>query len=634
MKKITLLFALSLASWTAAGAQNDNLIKGGDFDRANWQNYDLPDLWSFDDLGVKLIETASYPGNKGWMYIDVTPQVGGKMRLYRENDDMKMEYGCFNAKEAAKYEITFWAKSDTKNTIQINLPWHVTESKLNGNWTSPEIELEGGTWKKYTVYTDVAPAGTTTGGLEVWFATANGVISFDDFSVSTDTENHPAGEVLVDGKKVGGAQNDYTQNLVKGGDFDRANWQDYDMPDLWTFNQLDVKLIETPSYPGNKGWMYIDVKPTEGGSMSLYRENDDMKKEYHCIDNTTPAKYAITFWAKNTGSSHVRINLPWYNGSTKTGKAWTSPAIKIEGEEWKQYCVFTEAAPEGATGAGLEVWFDDVNGTISFDDFGVFTDVENHTPGEIVIDGKQEQNPDGDKEEQNENLFEFGGFEEINPLNKKPMGWYMPNSAYFSFSNDIPSESTGKQSLRVYPEPSVRIMTNVDGKENILKVEENKTYTVEFWAKGMSDKDRFSARFSWYGNDELVGTPTYIAEEEAFAQEWTKHSYEVTVPWDVNSASFAITFSTDVDFAFFDDLRMTLKKESTGIRSEKTTDVHCFVEGGQLTVSTPVATALQVYDLSGKQVAAAAAATSHQVTLQKGAYIVKAGDAVRKVMVK
>ena len=636
MKKTTLL-ALAFSSCVGLCAQS-NLIAGGDFDRANWQNYDLPEMWSFSDLKVKLIETASYPGNKGWMYVDVTAAAGGKMINYRENDDMKMEYNCIKATTPAKYTITFWAKSEASNTIKISTPWYGADGQSAEAWTSPAIQLEGGVWKQYTVYTDVAPEGTVSAGLEVLFETSNGIVSFDDFVVTTDTENHKAGEILIDGQLVGEStgdqKNDYTKNLIVGGDFDRANWQNNELPDLWSFSDLKVKLIETASYPGNKGWMYVDVTAAVGGKMQNYRENDDMKMEFNCIQTTTPAKYAITFWAKSEASNTIKISTPWYGADGKPANAWTSPAITISGNTWKKYIVFTDVAPEGTATAGLEVLFESANGVVSFDDFGVYTDVENHQAGEIVVEGEDDsQNPDT-PEVTTDNLFQYGSFEEVNPSNKKPLGWYLPNAAFFKFSDDVPAASTGKQSLCIYPTPSTSFTTNVEGVTNILKVTEDETYVLSFWAKGLNAQDKFSARFTWYGNDEVVGEPVYIAEEESFKQEWTLHTYEVKVPWDVNSASFAVTFSTDNAYVFFDDITLLKKKESTGISAHRTDVAQLAIMQGKLAVSVKEPAQVTVLDLSGKTVYAATVVGNHTISLNQGAYLVKVDNQVHKVVIK
>ena len=183
-----------------------NLIAGGDFDLPHPQNNELPDLWSFSQLDMTLTESASYSANKGWRYVAVTAQAGGKMMNYRVNDEMNVRYNCIRATTPAKYIITFWAKSDASNTIKIHIPWYDADGKSSNSWTSPAIQMDGGVWKQYTVYTAAAPGKvsplTASAGLEVWFETSNGIVSFDDFVVTTDTENHKAGEIVVEGEEA------------------------------------------------------------------------------------------------------------------------------------------------------------------------------------------------------------------------------------------------------------------------------------------------------------------------------------------------------------------------------------------------------------------------------------------------
>ena len=641
MKKITLLFIVfALFSWMGVGAQN--LIEGGDFDRAYWQDYDKPAAWTFENVQVKLIETVSYPGNKGWMYVDVTPAANGKMRLFVEDYAMQPDYKAMEVAAPAKYAISFWAKSEAGCTFKVSMPWYGADGVTTA-WTSPEIKVNAAEWKQYTVFTDVAPEGTTGAGLEVLFEAEGGVVSFDDFSVVADNDNHAAGEILIDGKKPGETpveQNDYTANLIEGGDFDRAYWQDYDKPAAWTFENVQVKLIETASYPGNKGWMYVDVTPAANGKMRLFVEDPDMQPDYKAMEVAAPAKYAVMFWAKSEGAATIKINMPWYGADGTSAAAWTSPEIKVKGNTWKKYLVFTDVAPEGTTGAGLEVLFETEGSVVSFDDFGVYADKENHKAGEIVVEGGQDPDPEPEPEPNPDqptdgNLFEFGDFEKMNELNNKNFaGWYITNTAYFKVSNDVPAESTGKQSLSIYPGSTYRISTNDQGKENILNVVENTTYTLSFWAKGNNAEDKFSARFQWFGNDEEVGEPAYVVEDAGFSPDWKLHTYEVQVPWDVNSASFIISFSTENDFVFFDDIKLVAKTDETGISSVNGGNAMITVNNGQVSVSVKQPVSMEIYSITGKLLRAEQVSATSTFALQKGAYIIKLGDKAQKVLVK
>ena len=637
MKKITLLLmAFALFSWMGVSAQN--LIEGGDFDRENWQKPGTPDHWTFDKLQVKLVESASYPDNKGWMYVDVTPAADGKMRLYVDDMNMRPDYKCMEVAAPAKYAISFWAKSEAGCTLKVSMPWYGADGATTA-WTSPEIKVNGAEWKQYTVFTDVAPEGTKGAGLEVLFEAEGGVVSFDDFSVAADKENHAAGEILIDGKKPGETpvvKNDYTANLIESGDFDRENWQKPGTPDHWTFDKLQVKLVESASYPDNKGWMYVDVTPAADGKMRLYVDDTNMLPDYKCMEVAAPAKYAVMFWAKSEGAATFKINMPWYGADGKSVAAWTSPEIKVEGTTWKKYLVFTDVAPEGTERAGLEVLFEAEGGVVSFDDFGVYADKENHKAGEIVVEGDQEPEPEPNPDQPTAgNLFEFGDFEKMNEYNNKNFaGWYITNTALFKVSNDVPAESTGKQSLCIYPGSTYKIMTNNMGKENILKVVEHTTYTLSFWAKGNNADDKFSARFQWFGNDEEVGEPTYVVEDAGFSPDWKLHTYEVQVPWDVNSAAFVISFSTDNDYVFFDDFKLVAKAEGTGIASLNEGKALISVNNGQVSISVKQPVSMEIYSITGKLVRAEQLSATSTFALQKGAYIIKLGDKTQKVLVK
>ena len=427
-------------------------------------------------------------------------------------------------------------------------------------------------------------------------------------------------------------------NLIAGGDFDIVNQHNNRLPDLWNFYGLDIQLIESVSYPNNKGWRYVDVTAKVGGKMMNYRVNEEMKIRYNCIRATSIAKYVITFWAKSKENNAIKIHIPWYDANGKSSKSWTSPAIQLDGGVWKRYTLYTDAAPSGIVSnltavAGLEVWFDTSNGIISFDDFSVTADTENHQAGDIIV----EEDKDGQTPETpivtSDNLFRYGNFEEVNPSYKTPMGWYLQNATDIQLSDEVPTGSTGRQSLCVLPTSNTSITTHVNGVTNILNVNQGETYVLSLWAKGKSAKDKFSARFSWYGNNDTVDDPEYIAKEEGFKQDWALHTYEVKIPAGVNSASFVITFSTGNDYVYFDDISLTKKMKSTGISEQGIKNAQFSIGWGKLSVNVKEPAKVLVLDVSGKIVYAATVKDKSIISLNKGSYLVKINNRIHKVVI-
>ena len=565
MRKITCILALFMTLCTPLVAQ-ENLIEGGDFDRANWQDYSKPALWSFEGVKVNHLEAPSYVGNQGYCYIEITPKSNGKMRLFKEGYDMLPDYAAFSVSAGTQLKVEFWAKSESENTIQISIPWYDTDRVSNKAWTSADISLKGGVWKKYTVYTAVAPEGITQAGLTTLFTSEGGTLSFDDFAVYQADGTQPEGTVVValeDGTIEGDTEpqpQPELTNLMTGGDFDRANWQDYSKPDLWTFENVKVNHLEAPSYEGNQGYCYIEITPQVGGTMSNYKEGDDMKPDYASLEVKGLQQLQVVFWAKSASANTIQLSVPWYDAQGSVISTWTSADIKLEGGVWKKYIVYTEKLPEGTVKAGVSTHFTSAEGNIAFDDFAAYAADGTKAAGTVVVeleDGSKEPGSgDGDTPADG-NLFEYGDFEQINPKNQKPMGWYLPNSAYFKMEkDDLPAGTQGKQALCIFPNTDVRLVTNYEGKEDILAIEEGRTYRLLFYAKAKSKLDKTSVRLQFYANGEPSGTPLYVAEDVSFSSEWELYAYEFKAPYEVNSASCTISFSTDNDFVYFDDIEL------------------------------------------------------------------------------
>ena len=352
-------------------------------------------------------------------------------------------------------------------------------------------------------------------------------------------------------------------NLIVGGDFDRDNWLKPGTPNLWTFDKVELKHLDGKPYQGNTGWCYIEVTPSAEGTMRNYVENDNMEPDYASMKVKDGTQLKIVFWAMSESENTIKISTPWIGANNADNGNWTSEDITLKDGKWKKYTVYTNSAAEGTVKAGLKVLFTSANGKICFDDFAVYETDGTQTAGKIVIeleDGSQEnggQGEDGGTEPVNDNLFKYGDFEQLNPKNNKPMGWYIPTSAAFDLvKKDLSEDTNGKLALRIYPSPGVTLSTNVEGNPNILAIKEGCTYNLLFYAKAQDATDKLSMRFNFYLDDEKTGNPLYVAKEISLTTDWQLYMYEFTAPYDVNSASFTISFSTDNGYIFFDDFQM------------------------------------------------------------------------------